>query len=776
MSPSSFPSRWTVSAAALLLFHLPLPAQPAPVVSDSAATGSTGPLRLDQYVVTATRTAVSVAEAPANVYVTTAEQIDQRNAFRLADVLADIPGLYFRGSPFGGTTPGSGQGGVSLRGISNSRTLVLVDGQPLNSGYSNGVNWSGVSLDDVARIEVVPGAFSSLYGGNAMGGVINVISRMPDHREVLLHTGGGGGAVPQWGTGFVVRDAPARGFAYSLGLSYRDNQSYTGDYVIKSPTAGTVSGAIPVTGAVPTLSPTGGASYNIGDKGKRPWNQWNAFGKTYFDLGPSGKLIVGYAYDRYLTSSTPAHSYLRNAAGQPVLSGTVTINDPSALRFSVNESDFQVLQPSSESTQRYYANYEQLLANHAQLSLNLGQVRFTNYYVTPRPGTGTSTGGPGTLTDSPNSVTDFDVHATVPIFSRQEVVAGASLQANALHRRNSDLVNWRDPLSSVSTYYDSSGRSQTWGYYVQDRITLATPLTLYLGGRYDDWQVYGRAMQTPTTAQPTLPASNNTYPTRREARFSPKASLVWRVRADLTLRASVGTAFRTPTLLDLYVPGFTTKTGPTGVRVTQADPHLKPETLRTAEVGADLSLSSGTRFTLTGYATELHDLIYQKTIISGTTNDLNQTINAGAARILGLESTVQQKLGAGFILQASLAYTDSELTKNDAAPTTVGRRLTDVPALTSAVSLAWTQGPFTSDLAVRYYSHVYPRGDDVNASTLNGVFGAYDAYAVTNLKLGYAFTKATRISFSVDNLLDRVYYQFYRQPGRTWFAEVSTCF
>ena len=118
------------------------------------------------------------------------------------------------------------------------------------------------------------------------------MSRVPDQREVITHAGYGSGDVPQWGGGVTYRDVVAQGFAFSLGVSYRDNRSYVGDFVVKSPTPGAAAGTIPISGAVPTLSPTGGASYTVGDKGKRPWNQWNGFGKLYADVGSSGKLVA----------------------------------------------------------------------------------------------------------------------------------------------------------------------------------------------------------------------------------------------------------------------------------------------------------------------------------------------------------------------------------------------------------------------------------------------------------------------------------------------------
>lgn len=743
-----------------------------PVQMTTATPVADDTLQLERYTITATRTAVSVSEAPANVYVVDAALVEKRAAFRLGDALAEVPGLYFRGSPFGNNTPGSGQGGITMRGISDKRTLVLVDGQAINSAYSTGINWSSIPLDDIARIETVPGAFSSLYGGNAMGGVINIITKTPDRREVVVRAGTGGGGVSQSGGSFVYRDRLAGGLGLTLGLSYKDNDSYVGDLIVKQATAGTGTGSIPVTGAIPTLSPAGVASYVVGDKGKRPWDQWNGFGKLQLAVGPSGKLTAGYSYDRYETGYTPYTSLLHNASGTPVYSGTVTFDDPAALRFSVTETDFLVLTPTTENSHRFFANYEQILPQGAHLEFAAGRSRLGTFFVSPRTGVATYASGPGTISDSPSTRDDFSAQLTAKLGERHEFVTGVALQRNSFHRQNADLAGWRDPDHWSSVYYDATGRNHTWGYYLQDRITLTRSLTAYVGGRYDDWTTQGRATQTPTTAQPSLVAKDSTYASRGETAFSPKASLVWRASPDLTLRASAGTAFRTPTLLDLYAPSFTTKTGPVGVRITEADPNLKPETLRTAEIGADYTLPTKGRFTLTGYVNELRDLLYQKAIISGTANDLNRNINAGAARILGLESTFRQPLGGGFEAGGSFSYTDSKITRNDATPASVGKRLGDVPLMQATVSLGWTHRRFSADAIARHSSHVFPRSDDLNNSTVDGVMGAYDAYTVVDLKCGAQLTERLRATLAVTNLLDREYFQFYRQPGRSWFVEL----
>jgi iron complex outermembrane receptor protein len=198
--------------------------------------------------------------------------------------------------------------------------------------------------------------------------------------------------------------------------------------------------------------------------------------------------------------------------------------------------------------------------------------------------------------------------------------------------------------------------------------------------------------------------------------------------------------------------------------------------MRSVELGADYALRAGTRLMLTGYQTDLRDLIYQKTVIAGTANDLNRTVNVGAARIRGLESSVRQPLGERWVLSGSVGYTDTEIQRNEISPATVGRRLGDVPLLTATAGLNWSWQRYSLDSHVRYTSHVYTRSDELNANVVNGVFGAYDAYAVVNLKAGAALTRSLRVSLAVDNLLNRTYYAFYRQPGRTWLLDFTTQF
>ncbi|HEY0954154.1 MAG TPA: TonB-dependent receptor [Roseateles sp.] len=130
--------------------------------------------QLPRIVVSATRHAVPLADAPAAITVVDAEQLAQRGTDNLLQALRVEPGVGAFGRPIGGRKA------LSLRGMDPRHVLVLVDGQRVSAsdglvGSSDfQLDWTGAV--DIARIEVVRGPMSVLYGAEALGGVINVIT------------------------------------------------------------------------------------------------------------------------------------------------------------------------------------------------------------------------------------------------------------------------------------------------------------------------------------------------------------------------------------------------------------------------------------------------------------------------------------------------------------------------------------------------------------------------------------------------------------------------
>ena len=132
--------------------------------------------QLDDVVITATRISAIVADTP-GARVIDAKTIEQRGAVFAADILSDVPGLSVtRTGAFGGLAP------VRMRGATPGKTLVLVDGAPVNDAAEpNGAyDFSGFELGDIDRIEVLSGPQSSLWGSDAIGGVISFTTKEID--------------------------------------------------------------------------------------------------------------------------------------------------------------------------------------------------------------------------------------------------------------------------------------------------------------------------------------------------------------------------------------------------------------------------------------------------------------------------------------------------------------------------------------------------------------------------------------------------------------------
>jgi outer membrane receptor for ferrienterochelin and colicins len=131
---------------------------------------------MDQVVVTATKRQQSLSDVPISLSVLDSREIVRRNSQTLDEALRYVPGVNMTGNQ------------INIRGSSGynrgagSRVLMLLDGIPLITGDTGELNFETIPVGEVERVEVVKGASSALYGSNALGGVINVITRdIPDH-------------------------------------------------------------------------------------------------------------------------------------------------------------------------------------------------------------------------------------------------------------------------------------------------------------------------------------------------------------------------------------------------------------------------------------------------------------------------------------------------------------------------------------------------------------------------------------------------------------------
>lgn len=127
---------------------------------------------MEPIVVTATRLEEPATAVPASVTVITDEEMERKRAVTVEDAIRDAPGVYVRRA---GTMGSSAS--VRIRGADPTQTLVMIDGAKINNSWSGFFDWANLMVDNIERVEVVRNPQSALYGSEAMGGVVNIITK-----------------------------------------------------------------------------------------------------------------------------------------------------------------------------------------------------------------------------------------------------------------------------------------------------------------------------------------------------------------------------------------------------------------------------------------------------------------------------------------------------------------------------------------------------------------------------------------------------------------------
>jgi len=125
---------------------------------------------MEQVVVTATRTEKALKDAPVITQVITAKQIESRGFETVQDILeTDMPGIEFQRH--------GASNDINMQGIDARNVLILIDGERMAGETRGNVDYSRLNTNDIERIEIIKGASSALYGSQAMGAVINIITK-----------------------------------------------------------------------------------------------------------------------------------------------------------------------------------------------------------------------------------------------------------------------------------------------------------------------------------------------------------------------------------------------------------------------------------------------------------------------------------------------------------------------------------------------------------------------------------------------------------------------
>ena len=252
---------------------------------------------LDAMVVTATRTMKQIQEVPSSVSVVTAKDIEERNITSVPEALQTLPGVYKSQAI---------QGGIQLRGFGSGDILVLVDGLQMNYPFNSTVDWEMIPVENIERIEVVRGAGSSLYGGHAVGGVVNIITKDAKKKGLNANIVLNYGSNNTWKKALYADVKANEKVSFGVGYENRKSDGWGNYYQTKAASKG--SGTIVPDNKPPQLS---NGTYIVATRGDRKYESetYSANVKYNFDAERSLKYTFANTTSTYYYPSPKSYIY-----------------------------------------------------------------------------------------------------------------------------------------------------------------------------------------------------------------------------------------------------------------------------------------------------------------------------------------------------------------------------------------------------------------------------------------------------------------------------------
>ena len=730
---------------------------------------------VDQVVVTARSSISNLVTLPTTRASVTAEVIARTiNVVTPEDTLRYLPDVLIRQRHIGDT-----QSPVTTRtsGVgSSARSLIYVDGVLIssligNNNTSASPKWGLVSPDAIDRVDVLYGPFAAAYAGNSIGSVIAFTTRMPRSFEAAAEAQGAlqsfskYGDDKSYGTGHFAGDVGDRlgPFAFRLSYNHLDTDAQPLTYATATvPGAASASGA-PVTGAYGDANRLAQPIVVLGSTAIEHQIQDNVSGRLTYDVTP--QITAAYSFGLFLNDDdATVDSYLRNAAGQTVYTGTVNIDGHA---YTLSNSTF--------SSGVYHLDETQLaqgvsLASHTDGAFDFELVGSDFDYVDSRQRTPTGAlpaafaGGAGT--DAVLNGTGWrtlDANGTW----RPQGADGANIVTFGLHDDAFTLDNPNYALSDWTGGSDGATRSlsrgdtETQAAWLQDVWKIAPALQLTVGGRYEHWRAYDGLNYSAS------PALNVAQPNLHDDAFSPKAVLAYSPWADWTFKGSVGVAYRFPTVTELY------QSVTVGTQLQTPNPDLKPEQALSSELSARKSWSTGS-VQVSVFDERIKNALLSQTALlpSGASASIVQ--NVDRIHATGVEVVADQRdvLVRGLELSGWLTYVDARIDRDAAFAAAVGKDIPQLPHLRAAVTATYSPTPkLDLTLAGRYSDRSFATINNVDAYA--NTYQGFGGFFVMDAHVRYAVTRHLAAGLGVDNLTGQSYFLFHPFPQRTFIADLK---
>lgn len=739
------------------------------VLSAGAATAEEVPApavaQVDDVVVTAAGFEQKIVDAPASISVITAEELQRRPYMTLLDAVRDLEGV-----DIGETRDKTGQGSISIRGMGSDYTLILINGRRQNNHgdiYPNNFGGNQFNhippLDSIERIEVVRGPASTLYGADAMGGVINIITkRSLDRWSGSLTVGrtfetndeyGDDTTVDLYANGPIVRgllNLSVRGSWYNRDASnpvYDTVVDPAGYEHVRSLGFGgggkTVDNENIAGGLTLTFTPMANQTLTLDyDTSRQEYNnaiQVNDAGQPEYPVGTvdnidsiwsAGNFCLGAPGNNAAacagnggTWSRRANPRVGYAAAQEFTRDAWALTHEGDWSFGNSRVSLSHVATNNEGRTMPFTVAERELL----LAMIDGTCDYAGLTVDERRDLAEATflPRPKRTLESAQYTLDAQVDMPFQLAGEHVAVVGAQVIRGEL----------TDGVFGLEG--GTRGRKQEhnmWSLFVEDTWQALEPLAITAGVRYDDHEVFGD-------------------------HFSPRLYGVYSLNDQWTIKGGVSTGFKTPKTTQLYdgIVGF----GGQGTSPMFGNPNLQPETSVSAEVAVYWEHPAGHDFNVTAFDNTFEDKIASQPCGAGLVlpcadsgeyaelgyGSSSRATNIDEVVIRGVEVAGRWRILDTVGLRGNYTYTDSEQ-KSGAE---IGRPLGNSARHMANASLDWRPTDRLSFLMTGEMRSKRYRG--LHALTNEELF--YKSYTVLNLGGAYELTDWLTVNARVNNLLDR---------------------
>ena len=617
----------------------------------------------DEIVITGTKTERKLEEVPMRLEFAGARLFAETPSADMTGYLKNMAGVDVY-SPGGFI---SHKNNITMRGMSGAnhgRVLVLVDGIPINKSDGGSVNWNLVQPEQLQKVEITKGPGSSLYGGNALGGVINMITKMPA-KKFQGYVKTEYGSLNTYGGRFNIAGDNSldsdKGFYYSVNAYYRQSDGYINqalededrNYLREADTASSI-----IKNDMEEYGADLRAGYRISE------NSRIGLMLSYYD----DKRGTGYKYYTPEGSRADHDTYSARLIYEAML-GKVSFNSSLFYRqedyYKLNDSDRDSKYYSVESARR-----------------DMGLL----------------------------------VNASMPLGDNSTLTAGFDLKQGSV-----DAV---DIYQMVPDRVFNRGKMNNYAVFIQDEVRALDNRLIIIGGlRFDNARYYDGAyyIEDATSATDILSDLEDRNQAENSwSAISPRMSGQYKFSENVRAYAVYSHGFRPSVLDDLCRSGF--------VRggFKEANPLLEPENLDSYELGADIH-AGGLSVSPSLYYSRGNDFMYYVSTgdslsMFGRMRPVRRVENIGEVEIKGAELKASYEFERGLSLFANYSYTESVITEFNPEYSRQGEDLTGkylsyVPKHNASAGISWRNPLVNVSVMMNHKGEHYY--DDINTVTID---------------------------------------------------------